>query len=372
MEQLLRKVKFVDMAAQHAEIKQELLGAISRVIDRGDFVLGQEAERFEAEFAALISVRYAVAVHSGTDALILALRALGIGAGDEVITVPNSFIASTACISLVGARPVFVDVQSDLNIDPTLIEAALTPKTKAILPVHLTGRAADMDKILKIAARHGLYVIEDSAQAVLAEYKGRRVGALGQIGCFSLHPLKTLNACGDGGVLTTNDPEIAERLRVLRNLGLKSRDECVVWSGHSRLDTLQAAILLVKLKYLTGWTEKRRAHAKRYQQTLSRIKEVVLPSDSPDCKSVYHVFVIRAKRRDELKQHLSQEGIETAIHYPVPVHLSPAAKLLGYRSGDFPAAEAQAKEILSLPVHQDLTSQDVDYVCQTIKAFYGA
>ena len=243
-------IPYVTLAAQHVPMKTELLAAVARVFDHGNFILGPEVEEFEQRFAGLCQVNHAIAVNSGTDALVLALRALGIGPGDEVITVPNSFIASTSCIILAGARPVFVDVRGDYNLDPTLLEQVITPRTKAILPVHLTGRPADMNPIMAIAQQHGLQVIEDCAQAVLAEYQGQRVGSIGTIGCFSLHPLKTLNACGDGGILTTNDASLANSFKILRNIGLRTRDDCVVWTGNSRLDTLQAAILLVKLEYL--------------------------------------------------------------------------------------------------------------------------
>lgn len=366
------RVPYVNVAGQHAAIRDELLEAIAKVLDRGQFILGDEVAVFERRFAELCGVPYAVGVNSGTDALILALRALGIGPGDEVITVPNSFVASTSCIALVGARPVFVDVRADATMDPERIERAITPRTKAILPVHLTGRAADMDPILHAAGLHGLHVVEDCAQAVMAEYRGRRVGSLGTIGCFSLHSLKTLNACGDGGVITTRDEALFERLKLLRNLGLKTRDECVVWSGNSRLDTLQAAILLVKLKYLEAWTERRRAHAAFYRARLAGVPGVETPSDRPHEKAVYHTFVIQADRRDALRAHLAERGIETAIHYPVPIHLQRAAQGLGYRSGDFPVAEAQAQRGLSLPVYPECPKEDLEYVARAIRAFYGA
>mgnify|MGYP001444070758 CR=1 FL=1 len=244
------KVPYVNLPAQHTPIKEELLEAISRVMDHGIFIMGQELDEFESRFAELSGSAYAVGVNSGTDALILALRAVGVGPGDEVITVPNSFLASTSCITLLSAQPVFVDVKDDYNIDPDLIEDAITPRTKAILPVHLTGRPADMDKIMEIAQRRGLQVIEDCAQAVGAEYRGKPVGCFGAVGCFSLHPLKTLNACGDGGVLTTNDEELYQRFKVLRNHGLLNRDECIDWSMNSRLDTLQAAEIHDLLTYI--------------------------------------------------------------------------------------------------------------------------
>jgi len=366
------RIPHVNIATQHAAIKDELLTAIGRVIDRGQFVLGDEVTEFEHRFAELCGVRYAVGLNSGTDALILALKALGIGSGDEVITVPNSFVASTSCIALLGARPVFVDVREDYNINPALIEQVITPRSRAILPVHLTGRPADMDPILEVARIYRLHVIEDCAQAVIAEYKGKRVGSFGFAGCFSLHPLKTLNACGDGGVLTTDDTCLAEQVRILRNIGLKTRDECVVWSGNSRLDTVQAAVLLVKLNYLEAWTEKRRANARFYQEHLGGLPQLQVPTDKPHERAVYHTFVIQADYRDELQAHLSKMGIGTAIHYPIPIHLQNVARDLGYRPGSFPIAERQAQRILSLPVYAELEEAELKYVADSIRGFYRA
>jgi dTDP-4-amino-4,6-dideoxygalactose transaminase len=365
-------IPYVNLAGQHASIKAELLEAIEQVLDHSKFILGPEVEEFEQRFAQVCQVDHAIAVNSGTDALVLALRALGIGPGDEVITVSNSFIASTSCIILAGARPVFVDVGEDYNLAPAQLEQAITVRTRAILPVHLTGRPADMEPIMAIARRHGLHVIEDCAQAVLAGYRGQRVGSIGTVGCFSLHPLKTLNSCGDGGVLTTNDPVLAESFKVLRNIGLRSRDDCVVWSGNSRLDTLQAAILLVKLRYLEDWTEKRRAHARFYIQALADVRGVQTPREHPFEKAVYHTFVILAERRDALKQHLAAQGIETAIHYPVPIHLHTAAARLGYGRGSLPETERQAERILSLPVYPDLEPSDLEWIVENIRSFYHA
>ena len=366
------KVPFVNLVGQHRELKEELLEAIGRVLDRGQFILGEEVEEFERKFSELCGVRFALGVNSGTDALIFALRVLGIGEGDEVITVPNSFVATTGAIFLVGARPVFVDVGEDYNLDPRFLERAVTSRTRAILPVHLTGRATDMDPILEVAKRHRLAVIEDAAQAVMAEYRGKRVGSLGTIGCFSLHPLKTLNACGDGGVLTTQDETLYEKLKLLRNLGLLTRDQCVVWSNQSRLDSLQAAVLLVKLKYLSDWTEKRRENAQFYQRELAGARGLKVPADRPHERAVYHTFVVQAERRDELKRFLAEQGIETAIHYPLPIHLQDAAKGLGYRRGSFPVAERQAERILSLPVYPELTQDQKDWVVTNLRKFYGS
>ena len=365
------KVPYVDISGQHKAIKGELLVAVERVLDHGIFILGEEVAEFEKQFAQLCGVRYAVGVNSGTDALVLALRALGIGPGDQVITVPNSFVASASCINLVGAQPVFVDVREDYNMDPTQIERAITAATKAILPVHLTGRPADMDPIMHVAQAHNLHVVEDCAQAVLAEYQGQPVGSFGAIGCFSLHPLKTLNACGDGGVLTTNDPRLNEQLKILRNLGLQTRDDCVVWSGNSRLDTLQAAILLVKLKYVNEWTKKRRANATYYQEALGGVSGIQVPKDRSYEEAVYHTFVIQTDRRDELKQYLADHGVQTTIHYPIPIHLHKAARHLNYGRGSFPVAENQAQRILSLPVYPELTLDQLNYIAKIVRKFYG-
>jgi dTDP-4-amino-4,6-dideoxygalactose transaminase len=366
------RIPYVNVAAQHAKIKAELLAAMATVIDRGQFIQGDEVGEFERRFAERCGVRYAVAFNSGTDALVLALRVLGIGPGDEVITVPNSFVATASCIDLVGGRPVFVDVREDYNMDPAQLEQAITSKTKAILPVHLTGRPADMDPILKIAHAYQLRVVEDCAQAVLAEYRGRSVGSFGDVGCFSLHPLKTLGACGDAGMATTNSEEMSHTLRLLRNHGLRSRDDCVMWGSNSRLDTLQAAILLVKMKYLEAWTERRRSHAAYYQKRLKTISGLQLPADRPHEKSVYHTFVIQAGRRDDLRSYLAEHGVETAVHYPIPLHLHQAAAALGYPAGSFPVAERQAARILSLPIYSELAPDDLEYIVRTIRDFYEA
>ena len=364
------EVPYVDLAGQHLSIKGELMEAISSVLDHGQFILGGELKAFEDQFAELCRTRFAVGVNSGTDALVLALRVMGIGPGDEVITVPNSFIGSAACIGLVGAVPVFVDVREDYNMDPNQLEQAITPRTKAILPVHLTGRPADMDSILAVADAHGLTVVEDCAQAVMAEYRSRRVGSFGDCSCFSLHPLKTLNACGDSGIITTESEEHFEQLVIFRNMGLKSRDDCVAWSSNSRLDSIQAAILLVKMNYLDAWTEKRRQHAAFYREGLQEFPEIHVPDELSYEKAVYHTFVIQADQRDELKAFLEENGIGTSIHYPVPIHLQRAAADLGYGSGSFPVAEQQAKRILSLPVYHNLLPEHLERVVQLIKQFY--
>src|SRR4051794_9111537 len=339
-------VPFVDIGGQHAPIKAELLEAMGRVIDSGMYVLGEEVDEFERAFAELCGTRFAVGVNSGTDALVFALRALGIGAGDEVITAANSFIASAGCAAMLGATPVLADVGSDYNLDPTSVERAITPRTKAIIPVHLTGRPAKMDEIMAIARAHNLYVVEDAAQAVCAEYRGQRVGAIGNVGCFSLHPLKTLSAIGDGGVITTDDPNLYEEFKLLRNIGLKTRDDAVTWSGNSRLDTLQAASLLVKMKYIEDGTERRRATARLYRELLAGIPQVVPPDELPHERAVYQVFKILADDRDNLQKYLAERGIGSAVHYAVPLHLQTVAAELGYKAGDFPVTEDQAARIL--------------------------
>jgi dTDP-4-amino-4,6-dideoxygalactose transaminase len=364
----VRRVPYVNLIAQHEPIKTELIAAISRVLDHSNFILGEEVEEFESAFAELSDCRYAVGLNSGTDALILALRALDIGPGDEVITAPNSFIASASAIKMCGATPVLADVRDDMNLDPDCVEAAITARTKAMIVIHLTGRPADMAALADIARRHGLRVIEDAAQSVSAALFGRRVGSFGDIGCFSLHPLKTLNACGDGGVATTQDEVLYKRLKVLRNIGLQSRDDAIEWSGNSRLDALQAAILKVKLRYLPNWTEARRANAAYYQQALHDVVQV--PVDPPDMYAVYHTFVIQGDRRDELKAALLSAGVETAIHYPIPIHLMSVGRSLGYDRGSFPVAERQAERILSLPVYPELSEPDRAYVADRLRHFY--
>jgi dTDP-4-amino-4,6-dideoxygalactose transaminase len=335
------------------------------------YVLGAEVDELERQFAEQCGVRFAVGVNSGTDALIFALKALGIGPGDEVITAANSFIASAGCAAMVGARPVLVDVGDDYNLDPECFERAVTPRTKAVIPVHLTGRPARMDPIVRIAEAHGLHVVEDAAQAVYAEYRGRRVGSIGVVGCFSLHPLKTLSAIGDGGILTTDDEALYEEFKILRNIGLKTRDDAVVWSGNSRLDTIQAAALLVKLQYLDAWTERRRAHARRYRELLADLPQVRTPSEEPHERAVYQVFKILADDRDALQQYLKERGVGSAVHYAIPMHLQTVAKGLGYTAGAFPVTERQAQQILSIPIYHTLEDDDIEYVAATIRDFYA-
>jgi len=363
------QVPYVNLALQHQAIKERLLNAVGKVLDHGQFILGPEVRSFEERFAAYCGTRYAVGVDNGTSALFLVMRALGIGSDDEVITAPNSFLASASSIALTGARPLLVDVRNDYNMNPDLLEDVITPRTKAIMPVHLTGRSADMHPIMEIARRHDLYVIEDCAQAVGARYHGQRVGSFGIAGCFSLHPLKNLNAVGDGGVITTDDPELYETLLKARNHGLRNRDECEFWSYNCRLDTIQAAMLLVKIDHLDQWIEARRSNATFYQEQLRDMVQV--PEGEPYEYAVYHTFIIQAERRDELQEYLLEEGIETKIHYSIPIHLQDAAKELGYNLGSFPVTERQTRHILSLPVYPELTIQQKRLVVSVIRHYYG-
>ncbi|MBI4223667.1 MAG: DegT/DnrJ/EryC1/StrS family aminotransferase [Deltaproteobacteria bacterium] len=358
----MRNIPYINLAAQHAPLKPAILKAVERVLDHGQFILGDEVAQFEQKIAAYCGTKYAVGVNSGTDALILALKAFGIGPGDEVITAPNSFLATALAIQAVGAKPVFADIREDLNIDPDLIEGAITQRTKAILPVHLTGKPAEMKPILELARAKKLRVIEDAAQAIGAEYHGRKAGSLGDAGCFSLHPLKTLNACGDGGFITTDDAALAERLRQIRNIGLNNREESDVWGFNSRLDSIQAAILNIKMDYLEAWTEARRQNARFYQQRLSDVIEV--PREEPGTRHVYHTFVVQTDNRDGLQAYLSDQGVGTKIHYPIPIHLQACARNLGYGPGDFPVCERACKRILSLPVYPELKDPDLEYVVE--------
>lgn len=364
-----REIPYVNMAGQWAEERDELLPIIEKVLADGHWVGGMAILRFEAAAARLCGVEQAVALNSGTDALVCGMAALGIEAGDEVITPPNSFIASTAAIVHLGARPVFVDVRDDQNLDPDKIEAAITPKTKAVMPVHLTGRIADMEPILDIAERHGLAVVEDAAQAIGSRYDGRSSGSFGRVGCFSTHPLKNLNACGDGGFLTTDDKGIAETVRAVRNHGLVDRDRVTRFGHVSRMDSLQAAILTYRVGRLEDTVRRRRANAVLYGEMLDPEHVFVAPEQEREFNT-YHTFVIQVARRDELRAYLRVRGVETAIHYPIPIHLQPASAKLGYRAGDFPIAERQAERILTLPINQTLTPEDVRYVAGMVNEFF--
>ncbi|MBI1971035.1 DegT/DnrJ/EryC1/StrS family aminotransferase [Candidatus Woesearchaeota archaeon] len=366
-------VKYVDLPLQFQRYKHEILQRIEQVCESGQFILGPELERFEKDFALYCQCKHAIGVANGTDALFLVMKALGIGSGDEVITATNSFLASAGAIAAIGAKPVLVDVRDDLNIDPVAIEQAITPTTKAIIPVHLTGRPADMNKIIDIAHRHRLFVIEDAAQAVGAEYYGRKVGSLGTAAAFSLHPLKILHVYGDGGVITTNDDALADALRKLRNHGLVTRDICEQWGYNSRLDSIHAAIANVKLSHLHEDHQILQSIAAAYRKGLQEVAaqgKVIVPQDKPHEKAVYHTFIVQCNQRDALQAYLLGHGIETKVHYPIPIHIQQPGRGLGYKSGDLPHAEFLASRILSLPIYPGLTEEQISLVIQTIHSFY--
>ena len=362
-------VPFVDLKAQYQTIKAEIHEAINRVLESSSYVLGEEVAAFEEEFAAYSEARCGIAVNSGTSAIHLALLAAKIGPGDEVITVPFTFVATAAAILYVGARPVFVDIDpKSFTIDVNQIEPAITPRTKAILPVHLYGQPADMDPIMDIARRYGLVVIEDAAQAHGAEYKGKRVGGLGDMGCFSFYPAKNLGAYGEGGMVVTNNPEYDHTIRILRDWGQDSKYHHVMQGYNYRMDAVQGAVLRVKLHFLESWTNARRSHARRYDTQLAGCT-VETPQAMAWARHVYHVYAIRTPSRDEFQQHLQRDGIQTGIHYPIPVHLQPGYTDLGYPPGVFPHAERAAMEVLSLPMYPELSPIDIDAIVQRVHAF---
>jgi dTDP-4-amino-4,6-dideoxygalactose transaminase len=353
-------VPFLDLKAQYHSIKEEVQVAMSGVLESSQFVLGEEVGAFEREFSAYCGgVKHGIGVNSGTSALHLALLAAGIGQGDEVITVPFTFIATVSAVDYTGARPVFVDVDpKSRTMDPNQVEAAITSRTKAILPVHIHGQPADMDPILEIARRRNLLVIEDAAQAHGAEYKGRRCGSLGDMACFSFYPGKNLGAYGESGIVLTNNDQYARKIRMLRDWGQEKKYQHALKGFNYRMEGLQGAVLRVKLRHLEAWTEARRAHAREYAEALAEC-DVSIPGEMPGTRHVYHVYGIRVAQRDEVQQALHQQGIQTAIHYPVPVHLQPAFAELRYKTGNFPHSEAIAAEELSLPMYAELASDAI-------------
>jgi dTDP-4-amino-4,6-dideoxygalactose transaminase len=363
------QVPFVDLAAQYAGIAQEIDAAVSKVIREADFILGREVRLFEEEFARYCEARYAIGVDSGTSALELALRAFNVGPGDEVVTAANSFIASALAISHAGATPVLVDINPDTyTIDAAAIEKAITPRTRAIIPVHLYGQPADMDPIMDVAQRHNLIVIEDACQAHGARYKGRRAGSLGHAAAFSFYPGKNLGAYGDAGAVVTSDPTVAKRVEMLRNYGQQEKYHHLFRGYNRRLDTLQAAVLRVKLKFLDEWNAARRQHAGRYRLLLEKTP-IVTPAEPQYAESVWHLYVVRVTDRDDLKQYLSLRGINGGIHYPVPIHLQPAYRDLGHKPGDFPVTEDYARRIFSLPMYAELTPELIASVAEGICEF---
>jgi dTDP-4-amino-4,6-dideoxygalactose transaminase len=360
-------IPFLDLKAQYEGIRTELEPAVLRVLASGQYVLGSEVEAFEREFAAYCGAAQAIAVNTGTSALHLALLAAGVGPGDEVVTVPFTFVATASAICYTGARPVFVDVEPrTFTMDAGSLEAAITPRTRAIVPVHLYGQMADMDPILEIGRRHGVPIIEDACQAHGAEYRGRRAGGIGLSGCFSFYPGKNLGACGEGGIVVTSDEAHAKTIRKLRDWGQTSRYHHDLKGFNYRMDAVQAAILRIKLAHLDAWTEARRRNAQHYADLLSGSPFVELPDEMLGRRHVYHVFAIRTPRRDELRRSLEQAGVQTGLHYPVPVHLQPAHADLGYRVGDFPVSEAAARQVLSLPMFPELTSGQIARVVDAI------
>lgn len=362
-------IPFLDLKAQYRSIRSEIDEAVTRVLDSASFVLGPEVAAFEEEFAAYSGARHGIGVNSGTSALHLALLAAGIGPGDEVITVPFTFVATVAAIRYTGARPVFVDIDpSSFTMNPEFVAAAITPRTKAVLPVHLYGQPADMDPILAVAKAHGLTVIEDAAQAHGAEYKGRRVGSLGDLACFSFYPGKNLGACGEGGIVLTNSAEYARKVRMMRDWGQEERYHHVTTGFNYRMEAIQGAILRVKLRHLERWTEARRSRAALYDQLLADA-----PVDTPRAmayaRHVYHIYAVRCADRTALQQALGARGVQTGLHYPIPVHLQPAHADLGYRERQFPCAEAAARQVLSLPLYPEISEEDVDAVVAGMRQF---
>ena len=367
-------VPLLDLQAQYRPLRDEILSAIARVCDSQRFIMGPEIAALETEMAAMLEVRHAVAVSSGTDALLAALMALDVKAGDEVITTTYSFFATAGAIARLGARPVFVDIDpATFNIDPSKIAAAVTSRTKAILPVHLFGLTADLDPILEIAGRAGIPVVEDAAQAIGARYKDRPAGSIGTIGCFSFFPSKNLGAFGDAGLLTTNDDGLAKRAKLLRVHGMEPRYYHSLIGGNFRMDALQAAVLRVKAPYLAGWTTARRAKAARYRELFRQAGldgEIGLPIEPDGSRHIYNQFVVRVRQRDELREHLAAQSIGAEVYYPVPFHLQECFAGLGYGPGAFPHAEQAAAETIALPIYAELTGEQQEFVVDAIRQFF--
>lgn len=364
-------VPFVDLVAQYQTIKPEVDAAIGEVLATAGFILGPKVDAFEKAFAEFSGARFGIGVSNGLDALRVAMSALDIGPGHEVILPANTYIATAFAVSAVGARPVLVDCdEGTYNIDAGAVASVISPRTKAIMPVHLTGQAADMDAILEIAERHGLPVIEDAAQAHGTLHQGRPCGSMGRMGCFSFYPGKNLGAYGDAGLVTTSDPALDERLRRIRNYGQRAKYEHVEAGLNARLDALQAAVLSVKLRHLRGWNEARAQHAKRYRELLGGVGDIVMQTESSYSTHIYHIFAIQTERRDALQKHLEQGGVQTVIHYPVPIHLQEAYRWLGYTPGAFPRTERLARRLLSLPMFPELTEAQIESVAARVRSFY--
>lgn len=365
------EVPFLDLKVQYRQIESELLPILTNAMENAAFIGGPQVSGFEEEFAAFCESKYCVGLNSGTDALRFALIAAGVVSGDEVITVPNTFIATTEAISQTGARPVFVDIDPETcNMDPSGIEAVITERTKAIIPVHLYGQPVEMGPILDISNRHGLSFIEDACQAHGALYKGKKAGSLGLAGCFSFYPGKNLGAFGEGGAVVTQDEKIAKKIQMIRDHGQSKKYFHDMEGYNGRLDAIQAAVLRLKLKLLPSWNESRQKNAAYYNERLADIPEIQLPVEAEFSKSVYHLYVIHTDRRDELQKFLGEKGIATGLHYPLPLHLQKAYEYMGFKEGSFPVAENSARRLLSLPMFAELTTDQIDYVTDQIKAFF--
>lgn len=356
--------------AQQFSDTDVIIEEIRELVKRGDFTLGQAVDELEDEFRKIAKAKYSIGVGSGTDAIFLSLKVLGIDSGDEVITVPYTFYATIGAIVTAGATPVFVDIGTDYNMDPDKIERAITSRTKAIVPVHWSGLLCNMERIQKIAEEYGLFIVEDACHAINAERNNIRAGTLGSTACFSMHPLKNLNVWGDGGMIVTNSEDLHEKLLLYRNHGLIDRNSCEVFAYNSRLDTLQAIVGKHLLMRIDEITNARIRHAKWLDEHLSVIPEVSIPIRLPRTKQVFHIYVIRVKQRDELQQFLIRNGIDAKIHYPIPMHMQPAAKKYGYMRGDFPIAEATCDSVISLPVHEFLTTEQLSFMTEKISEFY--
>jgi dTDP-4-amino-4,6-dideoxygalactose transaminase len=367
-------VPFVDLKTQYLNIKSEILKEINEVLDNTAYVCGKKAKKFEEDFAGLHDAKYCIALSSGTDALHTALHALGIKPGDEVIVPVNTFIATSEVVSLLFAKPVFVDHdEKTFNIDPGKIEKAITSRTKAVIPVHLYGQPAEMDAILEIAKKHNLFIIEDTSQAHLSTYKGKKSGSMGDIGTYSFYPGKNLGAYGEAGAVVTNNEELYQKMLRFRQHGSTEKYYHDSEGHNYRIEEMQAAVLNVKMRYISDWTERRRAAARRYSELLSGVpgQNIVTPYCPEYVKAVYHLYVIKAKNREKLMDYLSGKGIQTALHYPLPLHLQKAYNYLNYHNGDFPVAEKTCKEILSLPMYPEMTEEQIVYVTDSIKSFYS-
>lgn len=366
-----KKLQLLDLVAQYQTIKPEIDEAISKVVSTGGFILGKTVEEFEKSVAGFVGVKYGIGVNSGTDALYLALKAAGVREGDEVITTPFTFIATAEVICWIPAKPVFVDICPDtLNIDPVKLEKAITPRTKAIIPVHLYGQAADMNEIMEIAKKHKLAVIEDCAQSLGAKYHGQQTGSIGHIAGLSFFPSKNLGAYGDGGMVLTNDEEMMKMVKMLRQHGQDKKYHHLKIGVNSRLDALQAAVLSVKLKHLEKWNQARQEKAGYYNQRFAGIGDIKIPQTRSYNEVIYHQYTLRTAKRDALVEFLGQNGVPVAVHYPIPLHMQPAFEFLGHKNGSFPVAEEAASQVFSLPIYPEITREQQDRVVDAIAKFY--